>query len=137
MAKDIIHDAVKNALIKDGWMITADPYRIEYEKLNLFADLSAERPFSAERAGRKIIVEIKSFVGRSFIDDLQKAIGQYNVYRSLVEIVAPDYELYLALSEFVHHKFLGQKAIQVIIKRTQIALLVVNVEQEEVVQWID
>ncbi len=26
MAKDIIHDMVKNALIKDGWMITADPF---------------------------------------------------------------------------------------------------------------
>ncbi len=27
-AKDIYHDAVKNALIKDGWTITADPYPI-------------------------------------------------------------------------------------------------------------
>ncbi|MFN7462557.1 MAG: element excision factor XisH family protein, partial [Pseudanabaena sp.] len=25
-AKDVYHDAVKNALIKDGWVITADPY---------------------------------------------------------------------------------------------------------------
>jgi hypothetical protein len=29
-AKDIYHDAVKNALIKDGWTITADPYYIIY-----------------------------------------------------------------------------------------------------------
>jgi hypothetical protein len=27
---DIIHDAVKNALIKDGWVITEDPFIIEY-----------------------------------------------------------------------------------------------------------
>ena len=29
-AKDIIHEAVKMALIKDGWIITDDPYTIEY-----------------------------------------------------------------------------------------------------------
>jgi hypothetical protein len=28
-AKDRIHHAVKNALIKDGWTITHDPYRLE------------------------------------------------------------------------------------------------------------
>jgi hypothetical protein len=34
MAKDIIHDAVKSALIKDGWTITADPYYLKYEELS-------------------------------------------------------------------------------------------------------
>src|SRR5438132_5430642 len=28
--KDIIHQAVKNSLLKDGWTITADPYLLEY-----------------------------------------------------------------------------------------------------------
>ena len=46
-AKDIYHDAVKNALIKDGWRITADPYYIIYKKLRLVADLGAERSISA------------------------------------------------------------------------------------------
>jgi hypothetical protein len=53
--RDMIHEAVKNALIKDGWTITADPYIIEYEDVILFADLGAERPMAAERAGRKIV----------------------------------------------------------------------------------
>jgi hypothetical protein len=38
---DIIHNAVKNALIKDGWIITDDPYIIEYRKTKLYADLGA------------------------------------------------------------------------------------------------
>jgi len=46
-AKDKIHNAVKNALIKEGWTITADPYTIQYEGLILFADMSAERPITA------------------------------------------------------------------------------------------
>jgi hypothetical protein len=29
-AKDTIHNAVKNALIKDGWVITNDPYKIQF-----------------------------------------------------------------------------------------------------------
>lgn len=37
--QDIIHDAVKNALIKDGWKITHDPYVIKYEEVTLYADL--------------------------------------------------------------------------------------------------
>ena len=40
-ALDQIHEAVKHALIKDGWSITADPYVIEYEDVRLFADLGA------------------------------------------------------------------------------------------------
>jgi hypothetical protein len=39
-ALDTIHDAVKNALIKDGWSITADPYMIEYEEINRFGSRS-------------------------------------------------------------------------------------------------
>lgn len=28
---DLIHNAVKNALIKDGWMITDDPFIVDTE----------------------------------------------------------------------------------------------------------
>jgi hypothetical protein len=31
-AKDIYHDHVKEALEKDGWTITDDPYKLEYGK---------------------------------------------------------------------------------------------------------
>ncbi len=41
---DKIHDKVKAALIKDGWMITHDPFTIEYGDLTLFADLGKELP---------------------------------------------------------------------------------------------
>jgi len=36
MAKDLYHQAIKNALIKDGWTITGDPYPLEYEDLELY-----------------------------------------------------------------------------------------------------
>lgn len=39
---DKIHDAVKNALVKDGWTITDDPFTLEYEEQILFVDLAGE-----------------------------------------------------------------------------------------------
>jgi XisH protein len=74
-AKDIYHDAVKNALIKDGWLIIADPYVIKYEDAELYADLAAEKPIAAERQGQKIVVEIKSFVGKSQMYYFHNALG--------------------------------------------------------------
>ena len=34
-ARDVDRDAVKSALVKDGWRITADPYKIKDEDANL------------------------------------------------------------------------------------------------------
>ncbi len=76
-AKDVYHDNVKNALIKEGWIITADPYRIKYKDAELFADLAAEKPIAAERNGCKIVVEIKSFLSPSPMRDFEIALGQY------------------------------------------------------------
>jgi len=52
-AKDKIHDAIKNAVIKDGWKITHDPYAIRYEEVTAYADLGAE--LSQGRLKKKVI----------------------------------------------------------------------------------
>jgi len=103
MAKDVIHDAVKSALIKDGWTITADPYVISYGDDKLYVDLAAERALAAERNGHKIAVEIKSFVGRSPLHDFEVALGQYMLYLGLLERIEPDRKLYLAINHLVYH----------------------------------
>lgn len=136
-ALDFIHDAVKNALIKDGWTITADPYTIQYGKDKVYVDLAAERPIAAERNGQKIAVEIKSFLGRSPLHDFEMALGQYMLYKGLLELIEPDRKLYLAVHDHTYHHLLQQDAIRVIVERYQLVLLVVNVVTEEVVQWID
>jgi len=137
MAKDVIHDAVKNALIKDGWTITADPFHIQYEEFELFVDLAAERsPIAAEKNGRKILVEIKSFIGRSFVQDLQKALGQYFVYLGFMPVVAPDYELFMAVSKWAYQRHFEKKAAQFLMQKYQVSIIVVNVREEEVTAWI-
>ncbi|WP_363267293.1 element excision factor XisH family protein [Okeania sp. SIO2B3] len=62
MAKDIFHQQVKNALIKDGWNITHDPLTIQIsEAIKLQIDLAAENAIAVERGSEKIAVEIKSW----------------------------------------------------------------------------
>ncbi len=64
-ARDFYHDIVRNALVKDGWTITHDPYPLKLGRKDLFIDWGAEKILAAERGNDKTAVEIKSFVGRS------------------------------------------------------------------------
>jgi XisH protein len=69
---DIIHNSVKNALTKDGWLITDDPYIIQYRRTTLYADLGAECLIAAGRNGQKLVIERKSFIYPSKIQDLKE-----------------------------------------------------------------
>ncbi len=60
-AKDRYHDIVKQALIREGWIITHDPYRLFIGKRKAYIDLGAERVIGAEKDGERIAVEIKVF----------------------------------------------------------------------------
>ena len=43
MARDKYHEIVKQALIDDGWTITADPYEVSSLIADLEVDLAAEK----------------------------------------------------------------------------------------------
>jgi XisH protein len=134
---DIIHNSVKNALIKDGWSITDDPYIIQYRRATLYADLGAERPIAAERHGQKLVVEVKSFIGASKIQDLKEALGQYDIYRYLLEETAPERKLYIAISKVAYNTFFTQDVAQLILNKHQLPVIVVDIEVEEITQWIN
>ena len=125
MARDFIHNAVKNALTNDDWRITDDPYTIEYEGVKVYADLAAERTLAAEKEGREIAVEVKSFLSPSFMHDLENAVGQYNIYKSYLKRIAPQRKLYLAISDVVYERFFKQPAVTVIIEEYEVSLLIV------------
>lgn len=135
-ARDLYHDAVKSALIKDNWAILADPYRIQYKDIDLYADLAAERPIAVEREGQKIVVEIKSFVGRSLMTDFHLAVGQYKVYQMLLQETAPEYDLYLAIDDITYTNFFRREGIEFLVRASQIKTFVVNIDKQEIVQWL-
>src|SRR5437764_4944222 len=97
-AKNIYHDVVVRALTSDGWTITHDPLTLSFGGKDLFVDLGAEQAtLAAEKGGRKIAVEIQSFVGPSPVRDLQEAVGQYEVYRAVLAETEPERAPYLAV----------------------------------------
>lgn len=69
MAKDIYHQLVREALEKDGWTITHDPYILKKKLLGakLEIDLGLEKIITAEKGIEKIAVEVKSFIEESLI----------------------------------------------------------------------
>ena len=133
--KDTIHDAVKNALIKDGWTITDDPFRIIYEDADVFADLRIEKT-TEQLPRRALVIEIKSFSGLSPIHELGNALGQYDLYRTYLDEVEPTTDLYLAVSETIYDEQFTRRSFAVLIEKKKLALLVVDVNQEEVRRWI-
>ena len=134
MAKDRFHDAVRTALEKEGWTITADPYEVSAGDVDFEIDLAAEM-LAAERAGEKIAVEIKSFIGRSNVSEFHTALGQFMNYQFALEEFDPQRKLYLAIPDSVYQSFFQRRFTRSVVERTGINLLVYNEKQEVIVQW--
>ncbi|MDQ3249694.1 MAG: XisH protein, partial [Chloroflexota bacterium] len=107
-----------------------------YKGARVFVDLGAERIIGAERQDEKIAVKIKSFVGPSVMQDLEGAVGQYVIYLSFLEQVEPERKLYIAISHPLSISAFQNEAVQMLVRRNHIALVVVDVVSEEVVQWM-
>lgn len=133
---DKYHDAVKNALVKDGWTITNDPFTIDFEDATLFADLAAERTLAAQKDNEKIAIEIKMFSSNSAYDDLEKAFGQYQVYRSFLRQIDPLREIFLAVSLEKFEKIFTRASVKFLVADLKIKLVIFNPEKEEIVEWI-
>ena len=136
-AKDFYHDTVCTALIKDGWTITNDPFKLRVGGRSVYVDLGAKKLFAAEKQGRKIAVEIKSFLDPSLVSELEKALGQYDLYYLIMEDEDPERVLYLAISQTVFAGFFSEEICQMVLRKKSINLIIFDSETEEIVQWID
>ena len=138
MAKDIFHNTVKNALQKDGWKITHDPYQLRYGVADVYIDLAAEEAIAAEKEGRKIAVEVKSFAGGSTISEFHTALCQFLNYRVAIEVsTEPERMLYLAVPTDTYQMFLRFEPAKTVIERYEIRLIIYNPTREAIDQWID
>ncbi len=133
--RDIFHDAVKNALVKEGWTITDDPLFLEFGGVDMYVDLGAEKLVAAEKDGQKIAVEIKSFVGASIISEFHRALGQFMNYRLALKAREPARTLYLAVPLDIYKAFFTLEFGQAAIQDYQLKLILYQVEQEVIVKW--
>jgi hypothetical protein len=134
-AKDIYHDDVRSALVQDGWSITDDPFRLRWGKKDYYVDLGAEQVIAAERSGRRIAVEIKSFLGPSIVDDMEKALGQYLIYRSILNRRQPDRELFLAIPKGIA-KLFDEPLGQLLLEDYDLRVVVFHPKKKEIIRWL-
>lgn len=135
-ARDKFHDVVRNALIKEGWKITDDPLTLKFGKTDLFVDLGAEKLLAAEKKGKKIAVEIKSFIGKSIIAEAQDAIGQFMMYREVLLDSQPERTLFLAVEKETFDIEFSENLKDLICERLKMKVLIYNVETEEIEKWL-
>jgi XisH protein len=135
MAKDKIHDLVKQTLINDGWTITHDPYVIETKDVEYEIDLAAEKILAAEKQGIKIAVEVKSFLAISFVYEFHRILGQMLNYMLGIEDFEPDRLLYLAVPQKIYKDYFSLNFVQKAIKRFKIRLLIFDEETQTIIKW--
>jgi len=135
-ARDLYHNHVRNALIKDGWTITDDPLRLRLGKKDMYIDLGAERILWAEKNSSRIAVEIKSFLGASDLTDLHDALGQFVLYHDVLQETQADRILFLAVRDTVYATVFESPIGNLLLKNGRLQLLVFSVEQEAIVKWV-
>jgi hypothetical protein len=91
---------------------------------------------AAERAGERIAMEIKSFVGASEIADLEQALGQYLLCRSLLQRKEPARIMILAVPLETFESILSTDLGRVVREDYALALLVFDPEGEVIRQWL-
>jgi hypothetical protein len=135
MARDLFHQVVKDALTKDGWEITHDPFPVDYGDVQMQIDLGAERLLAATKDKATIAVEVKSFINPSAISEFHTAVGQYLNYRRALRAQEPKRILYLAVPSQTYDEFFRLRFIQEGIEEYRICLIVYDIEERSILKW--
>ncbi|MEQ8538559.1 MAG: XisH family protein [Coleofasciculus sp. D1-CHI-01] len=134
-AKDLFHNSVKQALLKEDWVITADPLKLKIEGVKLEVDLAAEKIIAAQKAECKIAVEIKSFLNTSVITDFHAALGQFLNYRLALQMTESERILYLAVPIDTFGTFFQEVFVKEAVKLYQVKLIVYDPVEEVISEW--
>jgi hypothetical protein len=132
-AKDKYHDPVMRALGKEGWTITREQIRLDLQKRHFWVDLEAAQPDNAI----VVLVEVKGFeTTTSIVDYLYSAVGQYVLYRAIIESSDEPKPLFMAVPLNAYQGILSEKLGELAIEVLDIKLIVFDPEREVVARWI-
>jgi hypothetical protein len=134
--RDKVHYAVRFALEKEDWEVTDDPLAVQVGRKSAQIDIGAEKVLGAERAGEKIAVEIKSFVGSSTLTEFYRALGQFRVYEAALKLQEPDRVLYLAIPKDTYEELYDDIFRFVGFENLQVRMIIFDLENETPLQWI-
>jgi len=134
--KDTFHETVKTALRKEGWNITNDPLFVPTEGgVNFFIDLGLEGIIGAEKEGRNIAVEIKSFDENTPVYSFYEILGQFLMYEMALEEQVRPWELYVAMSDLGFKKLDEAPIFSRAIQKFGLKFVIFDPQTEIIIQW--
>lgn len=133
-AIDDCEPQIIRAFAKLGWALVRRSFPLRMNSKMLYADLLLQQ---TQTEASLIVVEVKCFPERgSHINQFYTAIGQYFVYRLLLEKQAPDIRLVLAIPLHIYQTLVSQQAVLgQLVEKYDIGLAIVNLQNEEVASW--
>ena len=135
-ALDKCHPIMVRALQNDHWWPESKSPRLSVEDRTVIIDIRARRDDNGTNQ-QILMVEVKCFPDEDTITtETYTALGQYIVYRGMLEALGDTTPLYLAVPESICQTVFDI-VIMKIVRDYQIKIIVVSLEQEKIVQWIE
>jgi hypothetical protein len=135
--QDQCEPQIVRALEKSGWRVTDHNFALQTGKLGrfIFADL---RLADIQTGQQIIVVEVKCFPQiNSMLDEFNRAFGQYNMYRTALARNGLKFPIYLAVPAHMYNILIDDSLIFDMMEDNQLKRIIVDVDKEEIVQWID
>jgi hypothetical protein len=137
MAKDFFHSIVREALEKDGWLITHDPYKLMILESKSEIDIGAEKLFAAEKQNQKIAIEVKSFLSLSFGYEFHSALGQYLNYIKILHLQEPERTLYLAVAKHIYDEHFVKPVTDYVLSEYNVKIIVFDALLNKIEKWVE
>jgi hypothetical protein len=134
-AVDQCEPQVIRALDKAGWQIMNRPYSIKLvgRRGYVFADLRL-RSHDQEI----IVVEAKCFADPDgWLEELYRSIGQYMLYRNALRLRELPQSLYLTVPTRAYQQLFLLPAVQATVNEAKIKLIVIDLDREVIVSWLN
>jgi len=97
----------------------------------MYVDLGASQLLAAQKEERRIAVAVKPFSGRSELDDLEKAWGQYVVYFDVLTAIQPERLLYLALPTWAYESLFEEPIGKLLLKNERLRLIILSLSRSQ------
>lgn len=132
---DSCHHQVVRALEKDGWRLERAQYNIIWGRRRIYVDGLFSRGANGTQE-HLFLLEIKCFSDTQQIThDIYTSIGQYRVYRHMIDITEPELPLYLSVPSNIYDEYFDD-LLRDIFDADGIKMVIVDLDTERVVTWI-
>lgn len=101
--------------------------------------MGAEKFLLAKKKDNRIAVEIKTFSHYSIMHAFTEAVGKYKIYLKAIakSLKNKDRKLYIAVSRQGYYRLMDIAFIKEVIEEENIALIIVDIDKEIIVKWIE